>query len=161
MSTTLPLDGIRILDLTRLLPGAFCTLLLADLGADVIKVEAPEGDPMRRLAPAAFAALNRNKQSITLNLKTEAGREELLTMVEDADVLIESFRPGVLARLGAGTDVLQAVNPALIICALSGYGQDGPRAGEAGHDLNYMAIAGLLAGVTRPPVVQMADLGGA
>jgi crotonobetainyl-CoA:carnitine CoA-transferase CaiB-like acyl-CoA transferase len=169
----MPLTGIRVLDLTRLLPGPFCTLLLADMGADVIKVEEPEtGDYMRWTPPLVdgqsviFNAVNRNKRSITLNLKSEAGRNLLLRLVETADVLVEGNRPGVMDRLKLGWDVIHARNPRLVMCSITGFGQDGPFALHAGHDLNYMAIAGAL-GLNgerdRPPVplaVQVADIGG-
>lgn len=157
----LPLSGIRVLDLTRLFPGALCTLILADLGAEVIKVEAPGGDYMRHMLPASFAALNRNKSSVTLNLKTESGRGALLALTREADVFIDSFRPGVLDRLGLGVEHLQAANPRLVIASLTGYGQGSPRAREAGHDLNFTALAGLLGGIDLPPTIQIADLGGA
>src|SRR5450759_595610 len=169
----MPLSGIRVLDLTRLLPGAFCTMLLADMGADVIKVEAPDGGDYMRWTPplvdgqsVLFNALNRNKRSLSLNLKAEPGRELLLRLVEKADVLVEGNRPGVMKRLGLGWDVLHACNPRLVMCSITGYGQDGPFAGRAGHDLNYMATAGGLGlnGATGgPPVplpVQVADIGG-
>jgi alpha-methylacyl-CoA racemase len=171
--TDRPLSGVRVVDLTRLLPGAFCTQLLADMGADVIKVEEPEtGDYMRWTPPlvagqsALFDALNRNKRSAAVDLKTEAGRNTLLLLVDRADVLVEGNRPGVMARLGLGWDVLHARNPRLVMCSITGYGQDGPFAARAGHDLNYMAIAGALGlNGTRggPPVplsVQVADIGG-
>ncbi|MHB8587981.1 MAG: CaiB/BaiF CoA transferase family protein [Candidatus Dormibacteraceae bacterium] len=169
----MPLSGIRVLDLTRLLPGAFCTMLLADMGADVIKIEEPDrGDYMRWTPPLVarqsvlFNALNRNKRSLSLNLKTEPGRDLLLRLAEHADILVEGNRPGVMKRLGLGWDVLHARNPRLILCSITGYGQDGPFAARAGHDLNYMATAGGL-GLNgekgRPPVplsVQVADVGG-
>jgi len=152
----MPLTGIRILDLTRLLPGAYCTLLLADMGADVIKVEEPgAGDYMRWTPPLAggqsalFNAINRNKRSVTLNLKADAGRDLLLRLVEGADVLVEGNRPGVMDRLGLGWEVVHARNPRLVMCSITGYGQDGPFASRAGHDLNYMATAG--AGTARGP----------
>jgi len=169
----MPLTGIRILDLTRLLPGAYCTLLLADMGADVIKVEEPgAGDYMRWTPPLAggqsalFNAINRNKRSVTLNLKTDAGRDLLLRLVEGADVLVEGNRPGVMDRLGLGWEVVHARNPRLVMCSITGYGQDGPFASRAGHDLNYMATAGGLGlngerdGPPVPPAVQVADIGG-
>ena len=169
----MPLSGIRVLDLTRLLPGAFCTMLLADMGADVIKVEDPErGDYMRWTPPlrdgqsVLFNALNRNKRSITLNLKSDAGRDLLLRLVDGADVLVEGNRPGVVGRLGLGWDVLHRRNPRLVMCSITGYGQDGPFAQRAGHDLNYMATAGALglngpaAGPPEPLSVQVADVGG-
>ena len=169
----MPLTGIRVLDLTRLLPGAYCTMLLADMGADVIKVEEPgAGDYMRWTPPlvngqsALFDAINRNKKSITLNLKSEEGRDLLLRLVERADVLVEGNRPGVMARLGLGWEVLRARNPRLVMCSITGYGQDGPFASRAGHDLNYMATAGALGlngeqgGPPVPLSVQVADIGG-
>src|SRR5258708_12386641 len=141
----MPLTGIRVLDLTRLLPGPFCTLLLADMGADVIKVEEPgSGDYMRWTPPlvdgqsAIFNAVNRNKRSITLNLKSDAGRDLLLRLVERSDVLVEGNRPGVMDRLGLGWPVLHARNPALVMCSITGYGQDGPMALRPAHDINHV-----------------------
>jgi alpha-methylacyl-CoA racemase len=175
---TLPLDGVRVLDLSRLLPGPFCSLLLADFGADVVKVEdTAQGDYMRWAPPvyegadasaasAMFLALNRNKRSVRINLKEERGREVLFALARESDVLLESFRPGVLDRLGCGYEALRAANPGLVYCAISGYGQDSPLRDRSGHDLNYLALAGLL-GLTGdadgPPVQpagQIADLGG-
>ncbi len=169
----MPLTGVRVLDLTRLLPGPFCTMLLADMGADVVKVEEPGGGDFLRSTPplaagqsALFNAINRNKRSITLNLKSPAGRDLLLRLVENADVLVEGNRPGVMARLGLGWDALHARNPKLVMCSITGYGQDGPFASRAGHDLNYMATAGALGlngAIEGPPVplsVQVADIGG-
>jgi alpha-methylacyl-CoA racemase len=175
---TLPLEGIKVLDLSRLLPGGFCSLLLADFGADVVKVEdTGMGDYVRWSPPyyegaddtaksALFLALNRNKRSIRIDLKTEGGREVLLRLAKDADVLLESFRPGVLDRLGVGYDTLRAANPGLVICAITGYGQDGPLRDRSGHDMNYLGLVGLL-GLTGepggPPVQsagQIADIGG-
>src|SRR3989441_1965272 len=169
----MPLTGIRVLDLTRLLPGAYCTLLLADMGADVIKVEEPEtGDYMRWTPPlvggqsALFNAINRNKRSVTLTLKSDAGRDLLLRLVDGADVLVEGNRPGVMDRLGLGWDILHARNERLVVCSITGYGQDGPFASRAGHDLNYMATAGGLGlngereGPPLPLAVQVADIGG-
>jgi crotonobetainyl-CoA:carnitine CoA-transferase CaiB-like acyl-CoA transferase len=168
-----PLHGIRALDLTRLLPGPYAGHLLVELGADVIKVEAPaEGDGARATEPFAegraigFAAINAGKRSIALNLKDPAGREALLRLVDTADILLEGFRPGTLARLGLGYDTLQQRNTRLIICALTGYGQDGPYRQRAGHDLNYLGYAGLLEHLARPgaaphvPGVQLADVAG-
>ena len=124
-------------------------MLLADMGADVVKVEEPDrGDYMRWTPPLVegqsvlFNALNRNKRSVTLNLKSEPGRDLLLQLAEHADILVEGNRPGVMDRLGLGWDVLHARNPRLIVCSITGYGQDGPFAARAGHDLNYMATAG-------------------
>ena len=169
----MPLTGIRILDLTRLLPGAFCTQLLADMGADVIKVEEPgTGDYMRWTPPlvdgrsALFEALNRNKRSIALDLKSDQGRDALLRLAATADALVEGNRPGVMDRLGLGWNVLHERNPRLVMCSITGYGQDGPFASRAGHDLNYMAVAGGLglngerAGPPIPLSVQVADIGG-
>ena len=169
----MPLSGIRVLDLTRLLPGAFCTMLLADQGADVIKVEEPgTGDYMRWTPPlvdgqsALFEAINRNKRSIELDLKSERGKDVLLRLVATADVLVEGNRPGVMDRLGLGWEVLHERNPKLVMCSITGYGQDGPFASRAGHDLNYMAIAGALGlngerdGPPVPLSVQVADIGG-
>jgi len=177
-NTALPLAGLRVLDLSRLLPGPFCSLLLADFGADVIKVEdTGMGDYVRWSPPyydgapettrsALFLALNRNKRSIRINLKSEAGMAVLLRLVHNADVLIESFRPGVLDRLGVGYERLRQENPALVYCAISGYGQDGPNRDRSGHDMNYLGLNGIL-GLTGetggPPVqaaAQIADIGG-
>jgi alpha-methylacyl-CoA racemase len=167
------LSGIRVLDLTRLLPGAYCTQLLTDMGAEVIKVEEPgTGDYMRWTPPlvdgqsALFDALNRGKKSIALDLKKPDGRDALLRLVDTADVLVEGNRPGVMDRLGLGWSVLGARNPRLVMCSITGYGQDGPYASRAGHDLNYMAIAGGLGlngprdGPPFPLSVQAADIGG-
>jgi alpha-methylacyl-CoA racemase len=167
------LQGIRVLDLSRLLPGPFLTMILADMGADVVKVEDPNlGDYVRAVPPAKggvggrYLALNRGKRSIVLDLKQVAGRAALLAMVEKADVVVESFRPGVMAKLGLSYDVLAARNPTIILCSISGYGQTGPYSHRAGHDLDYIALAGVLA-MTGPaaagpqlPGVQIADLAG-
>ena len=167
------LAGLKILDLTRLLPGGFCTLLFADMGADVLKIEEPgKGDYIRWMDPfkggmsSGHIALNRGKRSMTLNLKHERGREVLLRLVRDADVLIESFRPGVMDRLGVGYERLAQENPKLIYCAITGYGQDGPYKDRAGHDINYLGFGGVL-GIIGPrdgdPAiagVQIADVGG-
>jgi alpha-methylacyl-CoA racemase len=153
---SLPLAGIRVLDLSRLLPGGFCSLLLADFGADVVKVEdTGMGDYIRWSPPyyegahdsaksALFLSLNRNKRSIRLDLKSEAGRDALLALVRDHDVVLESFRPGVLDRLGVGYERMREQNPGIVYCAISGYGQDGPRRGASGHDMNYLGLIGLL-----------------
>ena len=168
-----PLTGIRVLDLTRLLPGAYCTQLLADMGADVIKVEEPgAGDYMRWTPPlvdgqsALFNALNRNKRSIALDLKTDRGNRTLLRLADTGQVLVEGNRPGVMDRLGLGWQVLHRRNPRLVMCSITGYGQNGPFASRAGHDLNYMAVAGALGlngsrdGPPLPLSVQVADIGG-
>ncbi len=169
-----PLSNIHILDLSRLLPGAYASQMLADLGADVIKVEEPGmGDYGRFMPPHGpggmslyFLATNRNKRSITLNLKLQQGRDVFLRMVRQADVLLESFRPGVLERLGLGYEQLKVIHPGLIYCAISGYGQDGPYRLRAGHDLNYAGYAGLLHynrgpnGEPAMPATQLGDLAG-
>jgi alpha-methylacyl-CoA racemase len=172
------LSGLKVLDLSRLLPGGFCSLMLADHGADVIKVEdTGMGDYVRWAPPAyegaepsaggaMFLALNRNKRSIRVDLKTDAGREVLLALVRDADVLLESFRPGVMDRLGVGYERLREVNPRLVYCAITGYGQDGPYRDRAGHDTNYLALTGLLGltgaadGAPVQAAGQIADVGG-
>jgi alpha-methylacyl-CoA racemase len=172
------LDGLRVLDLTRLLPGGFCSLLLADFGADVIKVEDTGlGDYVRWAPPhyrgaeqsagsALFLSLNRGKRSIRVDLKSPAGRDVLLRLVRDADVLLESFRPGVLDRLGVGYERLRSENPGLVYCAITGYGQDGPNRDRPGHDINYLGLNGILGlsgEADGPPVsaaAQIADLGG-
>ncbi len=175
---TAPLDAIRVLDLSRLLPGGFCSLLLADFGADVLKVEdTGMGDYVRWAPPyyegahpsarsALFLALNRNKRSIRIDLKNDRGREVLLRLVADHDVLLESFRPGVLDRLGVGYERLREVNPGLVYCAISGYGQDGPHRDRSGHDMNYLGLVGLLGltgerdGAPVQSAGQIADIGG-
>ncbi len=167
------LDGIRVLDLSRLLPGPFLTMVLADMGADVIKIEAPNvGDYLRSIPPAKggmsgrFLAVNRDKRSLVLDLKSDVGRQALLKMVESADVVIETFRPGVMKRLGVDFDVLKQHNKNIILCSISGFGQDGALCKRAGHDLNYIALAGVLAmggeagGKPMMPGVQIADLAG-
>jgi crotonobetainyl-CoA:carnitine CoA-transferase CaiB-like acyl-CoA transferase len=172
------LEGIRVLDLSRLLPGGFCSGLLADFGADVLKVEDTGlGDYVRWAPPryegaeasaggALFLSLNRNKRSIRINLKSDAGREVLLRLVRESDVLLEGFRPGVMDRLGVGYERLKQENPRLVYCAITGYGQSGPYRDRSGHDMNYLGLVGLL-GLTGepqgPPVQaagQIADLGG-
>lgn len=172
-SPPLPLTGIHVLDLTRLLPGGYATQILADLGADVLKIEEPGiGDYARSMPPMAgavghgFLAVNHDKRSAAINLKHPEGRAALLRLVDAADVLIESFRPGVLARLDLAHETLRARNPRLVVCAITGYGQDGPYSQRAGHDLNYIGYAGLLAHLRRPgqpptlPGTQFADLAG-
>jgi crotonobetainyl-CoA:carnitine CoA-transferase CaiB-like acyl-CoA transferase len=172
------LADIRVLDLSRLLPGGFCSLLLADFGAQVLKVEdTGMGDYVRWSAPgyegaddsaksALFLALNRGKRSIRINLREEAGRAVLLRLVREHDVLLESFRPGVMDRLGVGYERLREENPRLVYCAVTGYGQDGPYTARSGHDMNYLGLNGLLAltgDAGGPPVQsagQIADIGG-
>jgi alpha-methylacyl-CoA racemase len=173
-----PLSGIRVLDLSRLLPGGYCSLLLADYGAEVLKVEDTGlGDYIRWAPPqhagvepsaasALFLSLNRGKRSLRLNLKVSEGRDVLLRLVREHDVLLESFRPGVLDRLGVGYERLRQENPRLVYCAITGYGQEGPDRDRPGHDLNYLARNGLLGlsgerdGPPVPAAGQIADLGG-
>jgi crotonobetainyl-CoA:carnitine CoA-transferase CaiB-like acyl-CoA transferase len=145
----MPLEGIRVLDLTRQAPGPYCTMLLGDLGADVIVVEEPPGAGRRMdmgmsERTQAFWALNRNKRSVALNLKEPSAVEAFLRMSEKADVVIEGFRPGVVKRLGVGYEAVSARNPRAVYCSLSGYGQTGPYAGLVGHDINYISIGGAL-----------------
>jgi crotonobetainyl-CoA:carnitine CoA-transferase CaiB-like acyl-CoA transferase len=178
VSAALPFEGLKVLDLSRLLPGGFCSLLLADFGADVVKVEdTGMGDYIRWSPPhfegaeetakgSLFLSLNRGKRSVRIDLKTEAGRDVLLRLARDADVLLESFRPGVLDRLGVGYERLRQENPRLVYCAITGYGLTGPNVHRSGHDLNYLGLNGVLAVTGEedgPPVQaggQIADLGG-
>jgi crotonobetainyl-CoA:carnitine CoA-transferase CaiB-like acyl-CoA transferase len=156
------LAGTLVLDLTRLLPGGVATQQLVDWGAEVIKIEQPgEGDYARRLAPGVFKRTNRGKKSVGIDLKKPRGREILLSMARRADVLVEGFRPGVMARLGLSYEDVRAVNQRIIYASLTGYGQTGPYAQMAGHDLNYIALGGML-GLNVPviPGVQIADLVG-
>ena len=175
---SLPLEGLKVLDLTRLLPGGFCSMLLADFGADVIKVEDTGlGDYVRWAPPyyegversagsALFLSLNRGKRSIRIDLKSAQGKDVLLRLVREADVLLESFRPGVLDRLGVGYERLREENPGLVYGAITGYGQDGPGRDRSGHDLNYLGLNGILGlsgeadGPPVPSAAQVADLGG-
>ena len=145
------LAGTKVLDLSRHLPGPLATLLLADMGAEVTKVESPEGDELRLIGPKGphgrslfFDAINAGKRSIRLDLKTDDGKAALRALAAETDVLVESFRPGVMTRLGLGADTLRAASPRLIVIAMSGYGQDGPLRDSAGHDANYLAVNGIL-----------------
>ncbi|MBI3942145.1 MAG: CoA transferase [Chloroflexi bacterium] len=168
-----PLAGIRVLDLSRLLPGPYCTMLLSDMGAEVIKVETPRIGDYARLSPdnmggnGMFNILNRNKKSIALNYRNPRGRDIFLHLAKSADVIVESFRPGAVSRWRIGYEATQPINSKIIYCSLSGYGQNGPLRFRAGHDLNYIALGGLLAlngAPGGPPVipgVQIADLAGA
>jgi alpha-methylacyl-CoA racemase len=172
MSHRLPLEGIRVLDFTTLLPGPLATLFLAEAGASVLKIERPTGDPGRNSRtrhngePIEFALLNRGKKSIVADLKNDEHKRIVMRLAEEADVLVEQFRPGVMARLGLGYSDLQAANPRLIYCSISGYGQTGPLAQVAGHDLNYVARSGMLGqsidGDGKPILPQglFADIGG-
>ena len=168
-----PLSGIEVIDFSTLLPGPLATLLLAEVGATVIKIERPGGgDEIGFISRGSarrsvnFASLNRGKRSVELDLKAPASREPLERMLARADVLVEQFRPGVMERLGLGYDAVAAINPRLVYCSITGYGSTGPRAGKPGHDLNYVADAGLLdlvaAGDGEPvlPPVLVADIGG-
>ena len=180
-----PLGGVRVLDLTRLLPGAFCSQMLADFGAEVIKVEdTGPGDYIRYAPPlhevrdpqagadegatrsGLFLSLNRGKRSIRLDLKNPAGKEAFERLVPTADVVLEGFRPGVAARLGVDYESLSRINPGIVYCSISGYGQDGPGRDRAGHDINYLGATGLLAmtgqagGPPIQPAGQIGDIGG-
>jgi len=167
-----PLSGLLVVDFTTLLPGPLATLMLAEAGAEVIKIERPGGEEMRAYPPAfdgagaPFALLNRGKQSLVLDLKTDSDRACLKPLLARADVLIEQFRPGVMGRLGLDYEAVREINRRIVYCSLSGYGQSGPRAQEAGHDLNYIGNTGLLAlqpGPIKAPVVPpalVADIGG-
>lgn len=169
------LDGVRVLDLTQFLPGPYATQLLADAGAGVVKIENPDGgDPARGMTPrtdedvaALFSAVNRGKRSVALDLKTDEGRAAFYRLAEEADAIIEQFRPGVVDRLGIDYETVRTYNEGIVYCSLTGYGQTGPFADRAGHDLNYVALAGLLDMTRRdedakpqPPGYQVADVGG-
>lgn len=168
----LPLSGIKVIDLTRILSGPFATMTLADLGADVIKIETPAGDDTRQWGPpfiegesAYYLSVNRNKKSIVLNLKEEKGKEVFYKLVKDADVVVENFRPGTLKRLGADYDTLKEINPGIILASISGFGQTGPYAQKPGYDVLAQGMGGLMS-VTgepgRPPVkagFSIADIG--
>jgi crotonobetainyl-CoA:carnitine CoA-transferase CaiB-like acyl-CoA transferase len=157
------LEGVRVLDLTTQMPGPFCTMLLADLGADVVKVEAPAGDQMRAYPPM-FEAVNRGKRSLVLDLKRPAARETLRRLARGADLFLEGFRPGVAARLGADYAAIREANPGIVYCSISGFGQDGPERDRPGHDVNYLALAGVLgldarvSGAPSAPGVLVSDL---
>lgn len=173
----LALEGIKVLDLSGLAPGAFCTMLLGDLGAEVLKVEAPTPSPLAGAGPspkgeerrveAAYFAYNRNKKSIGLNLRSDKGREIFYRLAQGADVVVEGYRPGVVKRLGVDYDTISKLNPRIVYCSLSGYGQDGPYRNFSGHDLNYISLCGVLGLMgppDGPPAIPMnliADLAGA
>ncbi len=159
---SLPLEGVRVIELCNVAAGPFCGLLLADMGADLIKVENPKGgDTLRSWPPISdgfsenFASLNRNKRSVTLDLKQPADVERFKVLIQEADVLVENNRPGVMDRLGVGYATLKTINPRLVMASISAYGQTGPRAAEGGFDLTVQAMSGLMS-VTgepgRPPV---------
>jgi crotonobetainyl-CoA:carnitine CoA-transferase CaiB-like acyl-CoA transferase len=170
--TTQPLSGITVLDFTTRLPGPLATLMLAEAGAEVIKIERLGGEAVRAYPPlrggvsVIYALLNRGKRSLELDLKDAGSRARLTPLIERADVVVEQFRPGVMERLSLGYETMTAINPRIIYCSITGYGQQGPRAGEAGHDLNYMGNTGLLSlapGPMEAPVVPpalVADIGG-
>jgi len=167
----LPLTGIKVLDLSQLLPGPFCAWILAEFGADVLKIEPLGGEAGHKFPPTTensssyfYLGLNRGKRSFQINLKHPLGKEIFEKLVANADVLVEGFRPGVLDRLGFGWERLQELNSQLIYCAISGYGQDGPARNRVGHDINYLALSGILGlqsetGQVSLPPVQIADIG--
>jgi alpha-methylacyl-CoA racemase len=169
---SLPLQGVRVLDFSTLLPGPMATLILAEAGAEVIKIERPGGEELRAYAPkfgadaVNFGLLNRGKRSVAIDLKQPGAVQRLRPLIESADVVVEQFRPGVMQRLGLGYETLKGINARLIYCAITGYGQNGPRSAVAGHDLNYQAETGMLAlaaGCDGAPVVPpalVADIGG-
>ncbi|MGI6647532.1 MAG: CaiB/BaiF CoA transferase family protein [Bacillota bacterium] len=169
----LPLEGIRVLDLSQLLPGSLCTQILADLGADVLKIENTKGGdgfrwtpPLVKTLGSFFHVTNRNKRGMKLNLREPAGREIFLKLVPEADVLLDNFRPGGMRRMGLGYDDLKQINPRLIYCSLTGFGQDGPYRDRAAHDLNFLSISGILdllgekGGRPIVPAIQIAGAGG-
>lgn len=169
MSTSLPLAGVRVLDFSSMVPGPLASLILAEAGADVVKVERPGvGDDMREMAPFDFESLNRGKRSVSVDLKDPGAASILEPMIEQADVVIEQFRPGVMDRLGLGYERARSLNPRVVYCSITGYGQTGPLAAKAGHDLNYVADSGLLASARRAepggaphlPPTFIADIGG-
>lgn len=168
-----PLTSLKVLDFSTLLPGPYATMMLADMGAEVLRVEAPDRLDLTRVMPphdgetsTAHAYLNRGKRSLGLDLKKEGSKEVILDLVKDYDIVVEQFRPGVMDRLGIGYEALKAVNPRLIYCAITGYGQTGPYASRAGHDINYLALAGVASHSGRkqsgpPPMgIQVADVAG-
>jgi crotonobetainyl-CoA:carnitine CoA-transferase CaiB-like acyl-CoA transferase len=167
-----PLEGVLVADFTTLLPGPLATLLLAEAGAEVVKIERPGGEDVRRFPPywggqsAAFAFLNRGKKSLVADLKQDSDKSRVFELIDRADVLVEQFRPGVMQRLGLGYDAVRARNPKIVYCSITGYGQEGPRRDEAGHDINYIGATGLLSlspgPMDRPtvPPALIADIGG-
>ncbi|MEG6523033.1 CaiB/BaiF CoA transferase family protein [Desulfotomaculum sp. 1211_IL3151] len=169
----LPLEGVKVLDLSRYLPGPFCTQILADFGAEIIKVEDPKGGDLGRLLPplvngesTRFYTVNRNKKSITLDLKKEEGKTLFKRLVTTCDVVVDQFRPGVMTKLGLDYEKLKAINPGIIYCAITGYGMSGPLRDAAGHDLNYLSLAGVTEltgnyrGMPAMSGVQIADIAG-
>ncbi|MFS0553852.1 CaiB/BaiF CoA transferase family protein [Brevibacillus sp. 179-C9.3 HS] len=167
------LSGLKILDFSTLLPGPFATMMLADMGADVLKVESPHREDMAKHLPpmdgevsATFAHLHRSKRSLALDLKTEEAREVVYELIKEYDIVVEQFRPGVMDRLGIGYEKLKVLNPRIIFCSISGYGQTGPLRDRAGHDINYLSLAGVASYSSRkneapvPSGIQVADLAG-
>lgn len=168
-----PLTSLKVLDFSTLLPGPYATMLLADMGADVLRVEAPDRVDLTRVMPphdggvsTAHGFLGRGKKSLSLNLKKEGSAEKIIELVREYDIVVEQFRPGVMDRLGIGYDTLKAINPKLIYCAITGYGQTGPYRDRAGHDINYLSLAGVSSHCGRaesgpPPMgIQIADVAG-
>jgi crotonobetainyl-CoA:carnitine CoA-transferase CaiB-like acyl-CoA transferase len=161
-----PLDGITVIELARVAPGEFCTMLLADMGADVLKIETPEESPEGERR-AAFAFVNRNKRSLALNLKAPEGQAIFRRLLASADAIVEGFRPGVMKRLGGDYETARGINPRIVYCSLSGFGQDGPYRDYPAHDLNYLSLAGVLGLIGEPdrkpaiPLNIIADYAGA
>ena len=159
-----PLSNLVVLDLTVNTPGPFCSMILSDLGARVIKVEPPGGDPLRQSGPTIFAGLNRGKESISLNLKTDADREVLMRLADEGDIVLEGSRPGVAKRLGADYETISARNPSIVYCSISGFGQEGPWRDVPGHDINYLAVGGYMGAQTAiegrpwPPAILISDV---
>ena len=168
-----PLANLKILDFSTLLPGPYATMMLADMGAEVLRIEAPDRVDLAKVMPpfdgkfsTTFSYLGRGKQTLQLNLKQPESVERVKQLVQDYDIVVEQFRPGVMDRLGIGYEVLKAINPKLIYCAITGYGQTGPYKDRAGHDINYLAISGVASHCGRadsgpPPMgIQIADVAG-
>ena len=159
-----PLSDLTVLDLTVNTPGPFCSMILSDLGARVIKIEPPGGDPLRQSSVSMFAGMNRGKESISLNLKTDGDREVLLRLVERADIVLEGSRPGVAKRLGADYETISARNPGIVYCSISGFGQEGPWRDVPAHDINYLAVGGYMGlqtaieGRPWPPAILISDV---
>ena len=159
-----PLSDLTVLDLTVNTPGPFCSMILSDLGARVIKIEPPGGDPLRQSSPSMFAGMNRGKESLSLNLKRDGDRETLLRLAERADIVLEGSRPGVAKRLGADYETLSARNPGIVYCSISGFGQDGPWRSVPAHDVNYLAAGGYMGAQTAiegrpwPPAILISDV---
>src|SRR5690554_4317865 len=175
METTMagPLNTLKILDFSTLLPGPYATMMLADMGAEVLRVEAPDRVDLAKVMPpfdgkfsTTFSYLSRGKQTLQLNLKQPESVEKVKELVKDYDIVVEQFRPGVMDRLGIGYETLKAINPRLIYCAITGYGQTGPYKNRPGHDINYLALAGVASYTGRPeqgplPLgIQVADIAG-